>query len=399
MEKENRTDKENRTTYLLKLGELTLKGGNREEFEGILKRNIARMLRGTHGILNTTNGRYFVHCTKDAEGAVEDALGRIFGLSGWAKVRTCEKTVEALLGASITEAQSLLERGIRSFKVEARRVDKAFPLTSYEIMAQAGAAILDALEGLRVDVHNPEAVIQIEIRERVYIYGAEHPGLQGLPVGSAGRGLLLLSGGIDSPVAGYLMARRGMRIEGIHFHTYPYTSREAQQKVYDLAALLGRYTITLKLSSVSFTQVQTRIRDRAPGPWSTILLRMAMMQCAERIARRGKNRCLITGESLSQVASQTVENIASTESLTTLPVLRPLIGTDKDDIIRMARKIGTYETSIRPYQDCCVLFSPPHPITRSKVSEAQKLYKALELDDLIGKAILEKETFTLPSSL
>jgi len=167
------------------------------------------------------------------------------------------------------------------------------------------------------------------------------------------------------------MARRGMRIEGIHFHTYPYTSREAQQKVHDLAALLARYTSTLKLTSVSFTQVQTRIRDRAPGPWSTILLRMAMMECAERIARRGKIRCLITGESLSQVASQTVENIASTESLTTLPILRPLIGTDKDEIIKMARKIGTYETSILPYPGLLLLFSSPHPITRSKVSEAK----------------------------
>lgn len=388
-------DKENRTTYLLKLGELTLKGGNREDFEGILKKNIALMLKGTHGILNTTNGRYFVHCATDQEGAVESALGRVFGLSGWAKVRTCEKTVEALLASSILEAQGLLEQGVHSFKVEARRVDKTFPLTSYEIMAQAGEAITNALEGLRVDVRHPEAVIRIEIRERTYIYGAEHPGLQGLPVGSAGKGLLLLSGGIDSPVAGYLMARRGMRIEGIHFHTYPYTSREAQQKVHDLAALLARYTITLKLTSVSFTQVQTRIRDHSPGPWSTILLRMAMMECAERVARRGKIRCLITGESLSQVASQTVENIASTGSLTTLPILRPLIGTDKDEIIQRARKIGTYETSILPYQDCCVLFSPPHPITRSRVSEAQELYKALELDDLIGKAILEKEIFKL----
>jgi thiamine biosynthesis protein ThiI len=260
-------------------------------------------------------------------------------------------------------------------------------------MAQAGEAITKALGELRVDVRQPEAIIRIEIREWVYIYGAEHPGLQGLPVGSAGKGLLLLSGGIDSPVAGYLMARRGMRIEGIHFHTYPYTSRESQQKVHDLAALLARYTSTLKLTSISFTQVQTRIRDRAPGPWSTILLRMAMMECAEQIARRGKIRCLITGESLSQVASQTVENIASTESLSTLPILRPLIGTDKDEIIKMARKIGTYETSILPYQDCCVLFSPPHPITRSRVSDAQNWYKALELDDLIQKAILEKEIF------
>jgi thiamine biosynthesis protein ThiI len=388
MENFQAMDRENRTTYLLKLGELTLKGGNRDQFEGILKKNIALMLKGTHGILNTTNGRYFVHCAEDQEGVVEDVLGRVFGLSGWAKVRTCEKTVEALLAASVAEAKSLLERGVHSFKVEARRVDKAFPLTSYQIMAQAGEAITETLGELRVDVHHPEAIIRIEIRERAYIYGAEHPGLQGLPVGSAGKGLLLLSGGIDSPVAGYLMARRGMRIEGIHFHTYPYTSREAQQKVQDLAALLTRYTITLKLTSVSFTQVQTRIRDRAPGPWSTILLRMAMMECAERIGRRKKIRCLITGESLSQVASQTVENIASTESLTTLPILRPLIGIDKDEIIRIARKIGTYETSILPYQDCCVLFSHPHPITRSKVSEAKNLYKALELEDLIEQAIL-----------
>jgi thiamine biosynthesis protein ThiI len=247
--------------------------------------------------------------------------------------------------------------------------------------------VLNAVPGMRVDVHKPEAVIHIEIREKAYIYGMDRKGLGGLPVGTAGRGLLLLSGGIDSPVAGFLMASRGMGIDAVHFHAYPYTSEEAKQKVRRLANILGAYTMGVRLYMVGFTKVQARIKEAAPLPWSTVLLRMAMMECAERIARKIKCKCLITGESLSQVASQTIENLSCTDSIVSLPVLRPLIGTDKAAIIIKAKQIGTYQTSIEPYEDCCVLFSPSHPVLYGDPAEAARLYESLNLEPLIEEAL------------
>jgi thiamine biosynthesis protein ThiI len=245
---------------------------------------------------------------------------------------------------------------------------------------------------MRVDVHNPGGIIQIEIRANAYIYSNAQKGLGGLPVGTAGRGLLLLSGGIDSPVAGFLMASRGMGIDAAHFHAYPYTSAEAQQKAIRLAEIVGGYCMGIRLYIVGFTRVQMRIKERSPLPWATVLLRMAMIDCAEKIARKIKSKCLITGESLSQVASQTIENLTCTQSLITTPVLRPLIGLDKDAIIRKAEQSGTYQTSIEPHEDCCVLFSPPRPILRGDPAEAAGLYQSLELEPLIEEALLECET-------
>lgn len=373
--------------YLLKLGELTLKGENRSSFEQILKRNLYTLLQGTEARIITTNGRYFVHAASGDQQQVECALDHLFGISGWAKTRICEKNIEAIREACIEEGRTLLERGAKTFKAEARRTDKRFPLDSYGLMAEAGEAILGAIPLLKVDVHAPDALITIEIREKAYVYGSVKRGLRGLPVGTAGRGLLLLSGGIDSPVAGFLMASRGMGIDAVYFHAYPYTSEEARQKVIRLAEIVGAYTFGIRLHIVSFTQVQMRIKERAPVAWTTILLRMAMMEGAERIAFRIRSKCLISGESLSQVASQTIENIRCTESRVRLPVLRPLIGMDKESIIRLAEKIDTYETSILPYEDCCVLFSPLHPILRGTVEEAGTLYEALELGALLEEAI------------
>ncbi|MFQ3546816.1 MAG: tRNA uracil 4-sulfurtransferase ThiI [Termitinemataceae bacterium] len=375
------------TTYLLKLGELTLKGGNREEFEQILKRNLVSMLKGSRAHLNCTQGRFFVHCEKEYEASVEDVLDRLIGISGWAKARVAEKTIEGVLAACVEEGKLLAAQNVTTFKVEARRADKSFPLDSYGIMREAGSAIATAVPQLRVDVQNPEQVISVEIREKAYIYGYSHTGRRGLPVGSAGRGLLLLSGGIDSPVAGYLMANRGMRLEAIYFHAYPYTSEEAQKKVYTLARILSRYALPIRLHTIPFTDVQMRIRQRAPEEWSTVLLRMAMMATAGKLARRNNIKALITGESLSQVASQTVENIQCTESTAGLPVFRPLIGMDKEYTIRLARDIGTYDTSILPYEDCCVLFSPAHPILHGNLEEARKLYQGLELEALLTEAL------------
>ncbi|MDR1899842.1 MAG: tRNA 4-thiouridine(8) synthase ThiI [Treponema sp.] len=382
------TDDKN-AVWLLKLGELTLKGGNRESFEQVLKRNILTLLGKGRGRVETASGRFYIYCPEEEAERTEEILSRLLGISGWARTVRCEKTVEAVLRACEEEGKKLYRRGMRTFKIEARRTDKRFPLDSYGIRCQGGDAVLRAVPELRVDVKKPEGIIEVEIRERAYVFGGAQRGLQGLPVGTAGRGLLLLSGGIDSPVAGFLMASRGMGIDAVYFHAFPYTSDEARRKVLRLAEIVGSYTMGIRLWTVGFTAVQKRIRERAPLDWTTVLLRMAMMEGAEKIARRVRNKCLITGESLSQVASQTVENLSCTESRVRLPVLRPLIGTGKEDIIRIAEKIGTYETSILPYEDCCILFSPPHPVLRGNAEEAGKLYEGLELENLIDEALGE----------
>jgi len=380
------------TTYLLKPGELTLKGGNREEFENYLKRNLSAMLRGTHAVMNASRSRFFVHCGDEQCPAVEGVLNRLFGITGYAPARSVDKTVSAVLSGCVAEGQTLAAQGVRTFKIEARRADKDFPLDSYGIMREAGSAVLAAVPGLAVDVRHPDRIIEVEIREKAYIYGMERPGLRGLPVGSAGRGLVLLSGGIDSPVAAYLMARRGLRLEAVHFHAYPYTSRESVQKTILLAEIVGRYAMGIRLTIIPFAKIQLRIREQGPEDWSTILLRMAMMDCATRLARIRKSQCLISGESLSQVASQTVENLNCTGQMTNLPLLRPLIGIDKEETIQIARQVGTYETSILPHEDCCVLFSPAHPIIRGSAPQALALYQKLGLNDLIEEALRDRDT-------
>jgi thiamine biosynthesis protein ThiI len=377
-----------RLTWLIRPGELTLKGGNRKAFETVLKRNLQAMLSGRDVQIVIKNGRFYVHGAENCRQAVEDALSRLMGIAGWAEAASFAKTIEAVIEACKEEGRKLKAGGAATFKIEARRTDKSFPLDSYALRCKCGEAVMDAA-GLKVDVHNPDAVIHIEIREKAYIYGMDHKGMGGLPVGTAGRGLLLLSGGIDSPVAGFLMASRGMGIDAVHFHAYPYTSEQAKEKVVRLAGILGAYTPGVRLFAVGFTKVQMRIKEAAPPAWATVLLRMAMMDCAEKIAIRIKSKCIITGESLSQVASQTIENISCTQSLITLPVLRPLIGMDKQTITIKAQQIGTYSTSIEPYEDCCVLFSPPHPILRGDPAEAVALYKSLGLEPLIEEALRE----------
>lgn len=381
----------NKSLYLIKPGELTLKGGNRAMFENTLKRNIKILLKGSGAQLSPSRGRMYISCDAEAEPRVEDALRHLFGISGWAKSRVCEKNRESLLKACVEEAKILFEKGIRSFKIEARRSDKSFALNSYGICCAAGEAVIAAFPGLKVDVHKPEGIIEVEVRSRVYVYGQTEEGLRGLPVGTAGRGLLLLSGGIDSPVAAYMMAARGMRLEAVYFHAYPYTSGEALSKTVRLAEVLGRYTLGINIFIINFTPLQIRIRERSPEAWRTVLLRMAMMETAEKLALKRGDKCLITGESLSQVASQTVENIACTQSLVSIPVLRPLIGMNKEQIIRTAEKISTYKTSILPYEDCCALFTPPHPVLHGSLSEARELYGQLDSSSLIEEALSAAE--------
>lgn len=384
-------EKDRMVTYLLKLGELTLKGGNREEFEKKLRFNLQAMIRGNHAQVDVSKGRFFVRCPEESKAAVENALDRLIGIAGWAEAVPCDKTVGAVLGACVEVGKKLAASGAKSFKIESRRADKGFPLDSYGIMREAGSAVSIALPSMRVDVREPEAVIEVEIREKAYIYGMEKRGRRGLPVGTGGRALLLLSGGIDSPVAGYMMARRGMKIDAVYFHAHPYTSQEARDKVRSLASILGGYALGVKLWTVPFTDVQLRIRERAPGDWTTILMRMAMMEIADRIARANRIDCLVTGESVGQVASQTIQNMTCVQSRSRLPVLRPLVGTDKIDTVDLAKAIGTYGTSILPYEDCCSLFSPKHPILKADPAEADALYASLELGELLETAYRSKE--------
>jgi tRNA uracil 4-sulfurtransferase len=337
--------------------------------------------------IKITKGRFFLECKEEDSSVVEDCLSRLIGISGWAKTTVCQKSVEAVMAACIKEAKKFAEKNVITFKIKARRTDKAFPLDSYGLCCHAGEAVLLSVNDLKVDIHNPQEIINIEIREKAYVYSGGKKGLGGLPVGCAGKGLLLLSGGIDSPVAGFLMACRGMSVDAVHFHAYPYTSLEAKQKVIQLSQIIGAYCMGARLYTLNFTQVQQRIKERAPAEWTTVILRMAMMEAAEKAAGKIKSKCLITGESLSQVASQTIENLRCTESRIKLPVLRPLIGMDKEYIIRKAEKIGTYEVSILPYADCCTLFSPEHPILHGDIEKALAIYESLEIEPLIDEAL------------
>ncbi|GMO34922.1 MAG: tRNA 4-thiouridine(8) synthase ThiI [Termitinemataceae bacterium] len=379
--------------YLLKLGELTLKGGNQREFVRMLLHNLATMLRGTGAQINNTDGRFYVNCAEEVSEKVEFVLNHLAGITGWAAAHKAEKNIDSVLCAIIEEAKLHFSKGARTFKIESRRTDKSFPLNSHQISCTAGDAVLKAISELKVDIHKPDVTIYVEVREKTYIYGAANTkqnGLRGLPVGTSGRGMLLLSGGIDSPVAGFLMALRGMKINAVYFHSYPYTSNQARDKVIELAKIVGAYTVGINLNIVSITEIQQKIKERSAPEWSTIMLRLAMMEIASALAKIQKCKCLITGESLSQVASQTIENITCTESRAALPVLRPLIGLDKEAITKIARRIGTYETSILPFADCCVLFSPPHPVLRGNVEEANKIYDEIGLPDLIEEAVASK---------
>jgi thiamine biosynthesis protein ThiI len=343
--------------------------------------------------IKITKGRFFLECKEENSGDVENCLSRLIGISGWAKTKVCQKSVEAVMAACIEEAKIFAEKNVKTFKIKARRTDKTFSLDSYGLCCRAGEAVLLSVNDLKVDIHNPQDIINIEIREKAYIYSGGKKGLGGLPVGCAGKGLLLLSGGIDSPVAGFLMACRGMSVDAIHFHAYPYTSLEAKQKAIQLSRIIGAYCIGVRLYTLNFTQVQQRIKERTPTEWTTVILRMAMMEAAQKAALKIKSKCLITGESLSQVASQTIENLCCTESRIKLPVLRPLIGMDKEYIIRKAEKIGTYEVSILPHADCCTLFSPEHPILYGGIEQAASIYDSLEIEPLIDEALESYEMY------
>lgn len=379
-------------TYLGKVGELTLKGSNMHVFEKQLVQNLRIMLETAEAKVWTAAGRLYVDCTKDSCVAVEFALDHLMGITGWAKVTVVQKDIQSIRAAVTQIATEAKKTGVRTFKVEARREDKSFPLNSYQIDAEAAGDVFDN-NILAVDVHTPDITIYVEVREKCYVYSVQRKTGRGLPVGVSGKGLLLLSGGLDSPVAGYRMMGRGMKVECVYFHSYPYTSEEAQKKVEDLARIIANYGMDTHLNVIPFTDVQMRIKERAPEAWSTMMLRLCMMSAANLLAERVNAQCIITGESLGQVASQTIENLTVTGSFAQYPLLRPLVGLDKEEIVATAKQLGTYDISILPYEDCCVLFSPRHPVLKASVEEAKSIYARLEVDDLVQKAFEERKIF------
>ena len=377
-------------TYLGKIGELTLKGSNIKSFENQLLNNTKKYLKETSAKIKIRAGRLFIDCDEKECSKVEFALTHLVGITGWAKTMTCGKSIEEIRACIEILAKDAVLKGKKTSTIEAKRQDKTFPLNSYQIAVEGAGKVFDS--GLmEVDVHNPSVTFFVEVRDRVFVYSDSKKSPRGLPVGVSGKGLLLLSGGLDSPVAGYRMMRRGMRIECLYFHSYPYTSKEAQEKVEELARNLSSYGLETYLNTIPFTDVQMRIKEKAPEEWTTLILRVCMMKAANLLSRRVHADCIITGESLGQVASQTLENMGVTEHFAEYPLLRPLVGMDKEEIVKDAKFIGTYETSILPYEDCCVLFSPRHPVLRGRIEDAEKIFKEIEVSSLIEEAFEKRE--------
>ncbi len=377
---------------LVRYGEIALKGKNRSYFEKKLFNNINNSLRGLDAHVTRMHGRFLVTGPDSGENDIIERLSRVFGVVSVSPVATATLDPESVQ----KKALELLERQPlpgESFKVAARRSNKSFPLTSPELNRIIGAGILKEHPGLRVDLHNPSFQVFIEIGEReAYLYHNSTAGPGGLPLGATGRALLLLSGGIDSPAAGWMAMKRGLELEALHFHSHPFTSRRSREKVIDLCRALSLFCSRITLHLVSVTAIQKEILDCCPPELGIILLRRMMMRIAEMISRSRGLQALVTGESLGQVASQTLESIIVIDSVTSMLILRPLIGMDKHDIVRLAEKTGTYEISIRPYEDCCTLFLPRRPATRPRIEKVLEAEAPLDLDGLAGAAFNSAET-------
>ncbi len=382
---------------LLKCGELVLKGLNRSRFESRLL-HIIRARLAPLGTYRVSISQSTVYVEPQNGAPVAEALEvcrRVFGVVSLCRAAVCEKNMDAICAAAAEYLRDELD-SVRTFKVEARRADKRFPLTSPQIGAAVGERLLEQHPHLRAKMEGAERVVKVEIREEhAYISGERLPGAGGMPTGTNGRAMLLLSGGIDSPVAGHMMARRGLELGAAHFFSYPYTSEEARDKVIELARILSGYTGKITVSVVPFTHIQQEIRDKCDEDYFTIVMRRFMMRLAERVARHQGCSALITGESLGQVASQTVESLSATGSVCTLPVFRPLIGMDKEEIVVRARQIGTFETSILPYEDCCTVFTPRHPQTKPKLENVERQEAGLDIDALVEEAFAGIERVTL----
>ena len=381
------------TTFLIKYAEIGVKGKNKYLFEEALAQQVKYALKRCEGEFKVTRteGRIYVHALSEFDyDETVDNLKTVFGVSAICPVvAVSDEGFDELAKTVVDYVDKVYPDKNMTFKVQARRARKNYPLNSMELNMELGAAVLDAYPEMRVDVHSPQMRLYVEIRERIYIYSIEIPGPGGMPVGSNGKAMLLLSGGIDSPVAGYMIAKRGVKIDAVYFHAPPYTSDRAKQKVIDLAKLVSRYSGPIYLHIINFTDIQLYIYEKCPHEELTIIMRRYMMKIAEQIAKENECLGIITGESIGQVASQTVQSLAVTNEVCTLPVFRPLIGFDKMEIVEVSEKIGTYETSILPYEDCCTIFVAKHPVTKPNLNVIKRHEQNLAegIDELVKKAL------------
>jgi len=383
-----------KTLYLIKVGEISLKGQNRAFFEKQLRHNIKDKLRPYHSECVKQKGRLFFYIDPECpEAVIEKALSTTYGVVGYARAMVADKNIESILEKArvLTEKAGLSGKG--NFKVDTKREDKSFAYSSYEISCKAAEVIASIYPEMGVNLTEPDFTLHIEVRKEVFLYTTSKRGPGGLPAGTAGRGLLLLSGGIDSPVAGVEMAKRGMKMDCLYFHAYPYTSELALEKVKTLAKEIAPYLNGTKLYVVPFTEQQLYLRDNAYEDETTLMFRACMVKVAQKLSEVKGLQCLITGEALSQVASQTLPAMAFTDSMTDMLILRPLVGMDKEEIIKISKRIGTYETSILPYEDCCVIFSPKHPVTNPVKSLMREHFEKLNMDEMLDKAVRETEVY------
>ncbi len=375
---------------LIKNGELALKGLNRGTFEDVLIKNLRWRLKpiGSFTFRKAQSTIYIEPQDDDVDwDEVSERVSKVFGISAFSRAMVVEKELSAIREAAGVYLEKTLRRA-KTFKVEAKRADKKFSLTSPQLCAQVGEYLLEKFPHLTVDVHTPEVTVWVEIRDfAAYVHGPQQPGAGGMPVGTGGKAAVLLSGGIDSPVAAYMMAKRGIELAAVHFASPPYTSERAEMKVKSLLRQVGEYAGHTALYIVPFTHIQEEIGKHCPEELFTLVMRRFMMRIASRLAEQLACGALITGESVGQVASQTIGALACTDAVATLPVFRPVIGMDKEEIIAIARRIGTFETSIQPYEDCCTVFTPRHPRTRPRMAELERAEQALPIEELIAEAI------------
>ena len=376
-----------RDVLLVRFGEVHLKGQNRPYFLRKLVSNVRRAVEDIGGHVWLADSRIYVSQAQDMAQCIERVC-KVFGVHSVSPAVEMDKDYEAIAAQCV----EMMRGKTGSFKVNARRSDKRFPMDSMVLQRELGGRILEAMPHLKVDVHKPDHVMSVEIRDFAYLYVDEVMGVGGMPMGTGGRAALLLSGGIDSPVAGWSIMKRGVQVQGIHFHSFPYTSERAKQKVLDLAAIMGEYAGNMLVHVVPFTEIQLAIHEKCPDELGTVLMRRYMMRIAQRLAQKNHCQALITGESIGQVASQTMEALVCTDQVVDLPVFRPLIGMDKLEIMDIARKIGTYETSIQPFEDCCTVFTPRHPCTKPKIEDLIQAEQALDSEALIQKAVEETQS-------
>ncbi len=385
--------------FLVKYGEIALKGLNKPYFERMLINQIKSRLKAFKVIdIFKSDGIVYVKMDEnESDTQVIKEIKKVFGIAYISLSYETETDIEMITKSAVEYVKNLIsETQIKTFKVETRRGYKQFSLKSPEISSLVGASILKETQGISVDVHQPDYRIYIDVRrDKSYIYSEKIQGYGGLPLGTNGKGLILLSGGIDSPVAGWMMAKRGMQIEAVHFHSYPFTSERAKEKVMDLAKIMTQYTGKIKIHHVNLLNIQQQIAEKCPEAELVILSRRFMMKIAERIAKSNRCDALITGESLGQVASQTIHGLVATDHSVNMIVMRPLIATDKVDIMNVAKDIGTYETSIQPYEDCCTVFLPKHPSTRPKLENILRSENLLDVEGLIEDALLDTEVVTV----